>query len=64
METYGDLGDGRWIIKTSNAVVDVKAVYDENVADCHSCTVTKRTATELRDFARNLERAADYLEGK
>lgn len=64
METYGPLGDGRWIIKGGNGMVDVKAVYDENVADCHSCTLTKSRASELRDFARNLERAADYLEGK
>jgi hypothetical protein len=53
----GPLGDGEWHVICERGEVEVWAVD----RDDNSCLVLQ-TAQHLRDFARSLERAADYLE--
>lgn len=61
----GPLAGGEWEIYWNTANLEV-AIRDDrgDREDWAVVTVTKRHAQHLRDFARNLERAADYLEGK
>lgn len=59
----GPLGDGSWVVKCEPDFVDVWAMFEEE-DDVLPCTITKASVADLRDFAQNLERAADYLEGK
>lgn len=55
----GPLGDGSWEIYLDSGSVEVMASMAEDFA-----TIPTAQAQHLRDFARNLELAADYLEGK
>lgn len=54
----GPLGDGAWAVILDDGFVDVGAY--EPTGDV--CTVRRQHAQHLRDFARNLERAAEHLE--
>lgn len=58
----GDLGDGKWEIYQELRRIEV-AVGDAD-GEWAVITVTQQSAQHLRDFAKGLERAADYLEGK
>ena len=58
-EVDGLLGGDSWWIGCHGGLVEVAVNDDDPFAE-----VRKLDAQHLRDFARNLERAADYLEGK
>lgn len=59
-QSSGPLGDGQWSVVLDAGFVDVLAM--DSLEDV--CRVRRLSAQHLRDFARNLESAADYLEGK
>lgn len=56
MEAEGPLGDGQWHIVCERGTVEVWAVDPDD----NSCCVP--FPQQLRDFAKSLERAAEWLE--